>query len=52
MFPVANYLERYALSPLLSNFVSNYAIKKVKENKKGLKLNGPCQLWQTLMMLA
>jgi len=40
MFPIKNGLRQGdALSPMLSNFVLEYAIRRVQVNHKGLKLN-------------
>ena len=45
MFPIKNGLNQGdALSPLLFNFALDYAIRRVKVNQDGFKLNGTHQL--------
>jgi hypothetical protein len=45
MFPIKNGLQQGdAFSPLLFNFVLKYAIREIRVNQDGLKLNDAHQL--------
>jgi len=44
MLSITNVLKQDALSPLVFSFVSEYVIRRVQANQKGLKLNGTHRL--------
>jgi len=51
MFPIKNGLkDGYVLLSLLFNFVSEYAVMKVKANHKLLKFNGTHQVMMMVLI--